>query len=130
MTCALKMIEKAQLVKEDIILQFIREVKIQMFLSHPNIIKMYGCFDDQQHIYIILELAMGGQLYEQLKRSEPMPEVKAAGFMKQVCVAVEQLHSSRIIHRDIKPENIVLHEVPLIVFRAWSNCATSAGQST
>ena len=34
-----------------------------MFLCHPNIIKMYGCFDDKENIYIILELAMGGQLY-------------------------------------------------------------------
>jgi len=63
-------------------------VKIQKYLNHPNIIKMFGLFDDKEHIYIILELAMGGQLYEQLKRSEPMPEVKAANFMKQICTAV------------------------------------------
>jgi len=49
---------------------------------------MFGLFDDKEHIYIILELAMGGQLYEQLKRSEPMPEVKVANFMKQICTAV------------------------------------------
>jgi serine/threonine protein kinase len=34
-----------------------------MFLSHPNIVKLYGCFDDDKHIYIILEVAMGGQLF-------------------------------------------------------------------
>lgn len=68
--------------------QFIREVKIQMYLNHPNIIKMYGCFDDKQHIYIVLEVGIGGQLYQQLKRSEPMPEVKVASFMKQICSAV------------------------------------------
>jgi serine/threonine protein kinase len=34
-----------------------------MFLYHPNIIKMYGCFDDKQHIYVVLEVGMGGQLY-------------------------------------------------------------------
>lgn len=40
-----------------------------MFLNHPNIIKLYGFFDDDKHIYIILEVAMGGQLFQQLKRS-------------------------------------------------------------
>lgn len=34
-----------------------------MYLGHPNIIKMYGCFDDKEHIYIVLEMAIGGQLY-------------------------------------------------------------------
>jgi serine/threonine protein kinase len=81
-----------------------------MFLCHPNIIKLYGCFDDEKSIYIILEVAMGGQLFEQLKRSEPMPETKVASIMKQVCTAVDELHSVRVIHRDIKPENIVAHE--------------------
>lgn len=99
-----------------------------MFLNHPNIIKMYGCFDDEKSIYVILELAMGGQLYQQLKRSEPMTEVKVAGLMKQICAAVDELHSCRVIHRDIKPENIVMHEVNVRVFRAWSNYVILDGQ--
>ena len=67
--CALKMLEKKLLKDEDIVEQFIRELKIQMYLNHPNIIKMYGYFDDETHIYIILEVGTGGQLFHQLKRS-------------------------------------------------------------
>jgi serine/threonine protein kinase len=40
-----------------------------MYLNHPNIIKMYGYFDDESYIYIILEVGTGGQLFHQLKRS-------------------------------------------------------------
>ena len=87
-----------------------RELKIQTYLSHPNIIKMYGFFDDATHIYIILEVGTGGQLYHQLRKSEPMNEAKVAGILKQVCDSVNEIHSLKIIHRDIKPENIVLHE--------------------
>ena len=46
---------------------------------------MYGFFDDANYIYIILEVGTGGQLYHQLKKSEPMTEAKVAGIMKQVC---------------------------------------------
>lgn len=59
-----------------------------MFLNHPHIIKMYGYFDDEKNIYIILEVGTGGQLYHQLKRSQPMAENKAASYIKQVCDAI------------------------------------------
>jgi aurora kinase len=56
-----------------------------MYLNHRNIIKMYGFFDDEEYIFIILEVGTGGQLYHMIKKSEPMPEQKAAGIMRQVC---------------------------------------------
>ena len=40
-----------------------------------------------------------------------MQEAKVAPIIKQVCEAVNEIHSLRIIHRDIKPENIVIHDV-------------------
>jgi serine/threonine protein kinase len=124
------MIEKKLLKEEEITEQFIRELKIQMYLNHPNIIKLYGFFDDEHYIYIILEVGTGGQLYHQLRKSEPMAENRVAPIMKQVCEAVNEIHSLRIIHRDIKPENIVIHDVTSIICRTSSSCAISGGQST
>jgi serine/threonine protein kinase len=69
----LKIIEKKLLKEEDITEQFIRELKIQSFLHHPNIIKMYGFFEDHFNIYIILELGTNGQLFKQLKKHQPIP---------------------------------------------------------
>jgi calcium-dependent protein kinase len=100
-----------------------------MFLNHPNIIKMYGCFDDPVNIYIILELGTGGQLYHQLKKSQPLTEPRIAFIMKQICEATNEIHNLKIIHRDIKPENIVIHDVALHSFRTSSNSAILGGQS-
>ena len=58
-----------------------------------------------------------------------MTETKAATIMKQVCEAVNEIHSLKIIHRDIKPENIVLHDVNIFLIRMLSSYATLAGQS-
>ena len=43
-----------------------------MFLSHPNIIKMYGFFNDESHIYILLEVGTGGQLLHHLRHIQPL----------------------------------------------------------
>ena len=64
---------------------------------------MYGFFDDAVNIYILMEVAMGGQLFKQLKKLQSMPEAKVASIMRQVCQAIGELHSNQIIHRDIKP---------------------------
>lgn len=43
--------------------QLIQEIKIQMYSNHPNILKMYGFFDDEKKIYLLLELATHGCLF-------------------------------------------------------------------
>lgn len=49
---------------------------------------MYGFFDDAVNIYLLMEVAMGGQLFKQLKKLQSMPEAKVAGIMRQVCQSV------------------------------------------
>lgn len=50
--------------------QFILEVKLQSFLSHPNITQMYNLFDDETHIYLVLEFLEEGPLFKQLKKTK------------------------------------------------------------
>jgi len=49
--------------------QVIREIKIHSYLNHPNIIKLYGVFHDDENVYMILEYAPGGEVYKELKAS-------------------------------------------------------------
>ena len=88
-----------------------REMEIHSGLDHPNIIKMFGFFDDETRIVQILEYASGGELYEKLvKQKKGFPEKEAARYIFQFIKAMIYLHSVGIMHRDIKPENILLDQ--------------------
>ena len=45
-------------------MQFIREIKIQAFLEHPHIVRLYGFFNDAENFYVLMELGSHGELYE------------------------------------------------------------------
>lgn len=109
--CALKRIQKKFLIEEGIVEQFIRQIKIQSYLNHPNILKLYGLMHNETHIYIVLEVGLDKELQKQLQKLKTLPQIKAASYMRQICGAVQALHSQEIIHRDLKPQNIIIHEV-------------------
>ena len=88
--------------------QFIREIKIQMFLNHPNIMRMYSYFHDEASIFLLLEAGMDKQLMSLLQKNKSLPEAKVASLMRQICNAVLAIHHQKIIHRDIKPWNLSL----------------------
>lgn len=83
-----------------------------MFFDHPNIVKLYGCFDDKDNLYLILEFMEEGTLFQNLqKRLELMAEKEVSTRIREVMSAVTYLQDIDILHRDIKPENIVLSYV-------------------
>lgn len=55
--------------------QFVREVKLQSYISHQNVLSLYGVFDDEEHIYMILELMQEGNLFSLLKKKKKFSEL-------------------------------------------------------
>ncbi|XP_070495920.1 aurora kinase C [Chironomus tepperi] len=107
---ALKVLFKKQISDQGIEHQVRREIEIQSHLRHPNILRMYGFFHDEARIYLILEYAPGGTLFNALK-SQPnhrFDEKKSAKYIKCLVSALIYLHERNVIHRDIKPENLLL----------------------
>lgn len=101
---ALKKIFKSTILEYNMVTQFTRELKIHYKLDHPNVIKLYTHFDDEYHIFLLMEYAEGGILLEKLKCAEDM----VSKYIDQTIDAVQYLHKLKIAHRDIKPENIVM----------------------
>lgn len=108
MIFALKKIYKAD-ISEDLKVQLIHEIKIQMFLDHPNIIKLYTFFSDDAYLYLLMEMCTSGHLYDLLKSKKNLPEKTTKIIVKQLCQGIDFLHQNDIIHRDLKLENILYH---------------------
>ncbi|CAM9864535.1 unnamed protein product [Ectocarpus sp. 13 AM-2016] len=93
---------------------------------------MLGFFYDHKRIYLILELASGGELYNSLVEAGCFGERRAAQYVKEVADALSYCHSKHVIHRDIKPENLLVgHNGELkIADFGWSVHAPSNRRQT
>ncbi|CDH56860.1 aurora kinase a [Lichtheimia corymbifera JMRC:FSU:9682] len=105
---ALKIIKKQEMEANKIVSFLQREVEIQGHLRHPNILRLYGYFHDEQNVYIVLEYAEKGALNNMIQEHSCLSEKSAAKLMLQVISALKYLHALRVIHRDIKPENLLV----------------------
>jgi aurora kinase len=106
---------------------FRRELEVMYKIHHPNVVKLFGHFEDNNYCYFIMEYISKGNVYNLLtldKKKQISPKVVAT-IMKDVISAVYFLHNMNppIIHRDIKPENVLLNEgiIAKLTDFGWSN---------
>ena len=123
---ALKAIDKSVPENIEQKANFNREVEIMYKLNHPNIVRLYGHFEDEKYCYLIMQYIPNKDLFELIPTNGRKPNIKLiTSIMKGLISAVYYLHSMKpiIIHRDIKPENILLdnnYNAYLTDF-GWSN---------
>ena len=75
---------------------------------HPNVIRMYASFSDEQHLYFAMELALGGELFALIEEMDTLPEAAVRYYAASVILALTHLHDHGFIYRDLKPENVLL----------------------
>ena len=88
-----------------------RELYTLKKLKHRFIIQVSEILTISNRIFIVLELAEGGDLIEVLQKNKgPIPEPKAQIYYKQISEALDYIHSNAISHRDIKAENVLFNK--------------------
>lgn len=78
---------------------------------HPFVVKLFYAFQDHEMLYLILEYALGGELFTHLAMERMFDEDAAAFYMAEMVLALEHLHQNvGVIYRDLKPENCLLDQ--------------------
>eukprot|EP00667_Euglena_gracilis_P016956 EG_transcript_17824 len=85
-----------------------REISILKLLKHPNIMCIYDIMQTATHIFIILELLGGGELYDYVLQRGYLQPAETFLCFHQMLMGVEYMHTMNICHRDLKLENLLL----------------------
>ncbi|KYB28374.1 MAP/microtubule affinity-regulating kinase 3-like Protein [Tribolium castaneum] len=104
---AIKIIDKTQL-NPSSLQKLFREVRIMKMLDHPNIVKLFQVIETDKTLYLVMEYASGGEVFDYLVLHGRMKEKEARSKFRQIVSAVQYCHQKRIIHRDLKAENLLL----------------------
>jgi aurora kinase len=124
---AIKAIDKRNKTNQEEKPYFRREVEVMYKIHHPNVVKLYGHFEDNNYCYFIMEYIAGGNIYALVPKTSlrSVTTQQIASIMKDVISAVYFLHhmNPKIVHRDIKPENVLLDKgnVAKLTDFGWSN---------
>ena len=124
---AIKAIDKRNKVNIQEKPYFRREIEIMYRVHHPNVVKLFGHFEDNSYCYFIMEYIPGGNIYSLVPKNgiRTTSTKTIVSIMKDVISATYFLHHMipPIIHRDIKPENVVLDQnmVAKLTDFGWSN---------
>ncbi|KAF8464560.1 kinase-like domain-containing protein [Kalaharituber pfeilii] len=92
-----------------------QEVAVLMSVSHPNVLCLKETFDEDDGVYLVLELANEGELFEYIIQKGKLSESDSRKVFIQLLNGLKYLHERNIVHRDIKPENILLCDKNLTV---------------
>ena len=122
-----EIIRAMKIIPEENVLQgegasLIDEIEILKNLEHPNIMKIYECFvDDNNNYYIVSELCDQGHLLSKMEKLGKMDQIVVKYLMDQIFNAVAYLHSKNILHGDIKLENVLLNKITKRGGRRFTN---------
>eukprot|EP00117_Sycon_ciliatum_P040631 scpid58394/ scgid3025/ Maternal embryonic leucine zipper kinase; Protein kinase Eg3 len=122
MLVAIKIMDKAGL-GEDLPRAF-REIETLKLLRHQHICQLYEVVETPDKLYVVMEYAPGGELFDYIVAKDRLKEPEARKFFRQICSAVAYVHSKGFAHRDLKPENLLLDDkqnIKLIDFGLVAN---------
>lgn len=105
---AVKVFDRATLLKRDFMIDIRKEIKILQRLRHPNIVSIHTALVSNSRLYLVMELVCGGRLADEIASSRRIDEDSSRRYFQQLTDAVVYCHRRGVFHRDLKPENVLL----------------------
>ncbi|PNY29620.1 Eukaryotic translation initiation factor 3 subunit M [Tolypocladium capitatum] len=107
-----------------------QEIGVLMGVSHPNVLCLKDTFNERDRVYLVLELASEGELFNFIVMKQKLSEDESRKLFKQLFQGIKYLHERNIVHRDIKPENILMVDKNLHVKLADFGLAKIIGEES
>ncbi|KFX95425.1 hypothetical protein V490_03895 [Pseudogymnoascus sp. VKM F-3557] len=107
-----------------------QEIAVLMGVSHPTLLCLKATFDEKHAVYLVLELAVEGELFNLIILKQKLSEDETRKVFIQLFEGIKYLHDRNIVHRDIKPENILLTDKDLHIKIADFGLAKIIGEDS
>ncbi|XP_004624633.1 serine/threonine-protein kinase 32B [Octodon degus] len=107
---AMKYMNKQKSIERDEVRNVLRELQVMQALEHPFLVNLWYSFQDEEDMFMVVDLLLGGDLRYHLQQNVHFTEGTVKLYLCELALALEYLQQCHIIHRDIKPDNILLDE--------------------
>jgi len=111
---AIKVIQPAFAADREFVARFKREYRVLCTLSHPNILRIQDCDEQDGLHYMVMELVKGHTLTVELKPGVGLSAERTCELLRPALLALEAAHAQGIVHRDLKPDNLMLTDRGLL----------------
>ncbi|CAD5124807.1 DgyrCDS13069 [Dimorphilus gyrociliatus] len=107
---AMKYMNKAMCAEKEAIKNVLAEVELLQSLEHPFLVNLWFTFDDEEDLFMVVDLLLGGDLRYHLQKEVKFTIQSVRLFLAEICLALDYLRSKKVLHRDLKPDNILMDE--------------------
>ncbi len=104
----MKVLEKSKIKDKKDVERISREIKILKKVHHPNVVQLYEIIETDKDLFLVMEFAAGGELFDLIVQNQKLKEEVACKYFQELISAVHYIHSVGVCHRDLKPENLLI----------------------
>ncbi|CAO3651297.1 unnamed protein product [Mucor hiemalis] len=105
---AIKALDKYDVVRLKQVEHINNEPTILKDVTHPFLVTLWDAFQDDTHLFMVMDYVPGGELFSILRKHKKFTEQTARFYAAEVILALHYLHENNIVYRDLKPENILI----------------------
>ncbi|KAG1254426.1 hypothetical protein G6F68_010855 [Rhizopus microsporus] len=107
---AIKVLKKTEVVRLKQVEHTNNEKHILESVAYPFLVNLWGTFQDDANLYMVMDYVPGGELFSILRKQKKFSEQAAKFYAAEVVLALAYLHEQDIVYRDLKPENILVDD--------------------
>ena len=105
---AIKKLKKFEMINKNQVKHVRAERDILTVADNEWVVELKASFQDENHLYLVMEFLQGGDLMTLLIEKEILSEEMSRFYMAEMVLAIESVHNLNYIHRDLKPDNLII----------------------